>query len=607
MSDVWRIFVVDGDENANTTIVTALRKEGYFVQGVLNGADAVRVLWSEAFDVIISDLKTPGANGFELLQWVRAYRPNAQTILTGDVPSAQISVRALESGAVSYLEKPLDVRLVKEELRRLLQQTGFSADLDSFDLLDVIQMITMSRRSIALLVNAGLEEHGLLRFQTGELTWAEYGALRGEEAFFALAAHKNGSVVQQPWSGGEVKNVTQPLSRLILQALQYRTKYANPPEYSNEPEPDFFPQSPILDEVDDSPFVTLSDDFNQSAKQALQDQAPFPSLPTPSKATQDAEKPWWESTGTVPRVQQPSENQPSFADSVDLSALAPTVALDRNKLVSGNLRSQLPSVPDTPLNNQNNEPALPSWLTDQPTSANMPALRPPTIQPQVPQTPIFPISAEWQVPPKKVDPTTDQLTHRQAQVEQRQVTHSSPEWQTPVEPLVQPSAFNDTPDALSPVRAESSFWSFEEEEASQPEVTSSEQDLQQSSEQGYNYPAFVSALQTLGYSLPGFAAAAVVGVDGQPIAQVTIDDIDIVQICKPFSSMILGLSQTLELASWGLCQHMVVTSSTQRVVMYIVGEERKAFLLLVTTRDTDPEQCLQMIGNVEGAIEAALK
>src|SRR5262249_41076695 len=133
--------------------------------------------------------------------------------------------QALENGVVSYLEKPLELRTLKEELRRLLQQTGFSANLDSFDLLDVIQIINMSHKTIAMVVNTGLEEQGLLGFQAGELVWAEYGILRGEEAFFALAAHKNGTITHQPWNEQIKPNVAKPLSRLIFQALQYRSKY----------------------------------------------------------------------------------------------------------------------------------------------------------------------------------------------------------------------------------------------------------------------------------------------------------------------------------------------------------------------------------------------
>ena len=226
MADQFRILVVEDEETLNLSIVNSLRKDGYRVQGVMSGAEAIRILWSEECDVVISDQKTPGADGFELLQWLRTYRPDTRMIMLSAAGFPGRRTQALESGAVSYLEKPLDLHVLKEELRRLLQQTGFSASLDSFDLLDVIQIINMSRKSIAMLVNTGLEEHGMLRFQEGELIWAEYGVLRGEEAFFALAAHKNGTVVHQPWNEQISPNVSQPLSRLIFQALQYRSKYA---------------------------------------------------------------------------------------------------------------------------------------------------------------------------------------------------------------------------------------------------------------------------------------------------------------------------------------------------------------------------------------------
>ena len=75
MPDMWRILVVEDDEHLNTGIVNSLRKDGYFVQGTMSGAEAIRILWSEEYDVVIGDLKAPGADGFEMLQWLRAYRP----------------------------------------------------------------------------------------------------------------------------------------------------------------------------------------------------------------------------------------------------------------------------------------------------------------------------------------------------------------------------------------------------------------------------------------------------------------------------------------------------------------------------------------------------
>src|SRR5579859_353518 len=257
MSKQWHILVIQDDLQLNRSIVNSLQIDGYFVNGVASRVEAIRLLWSEEYDVVISDQTMPDTDGFELLQWIRTYRPDTRMIMVAAPGSSVTRTQALEAGVVSYLEKPLDLHLLKEELRRLFQQTGFSASLDSFDLLDVIQIINMSRKNIALLVDTGLEERGILRFQSGELIWAQYGILRGEEAFFALAAYKNGTVTQQQWNEQIAPNVTQPLSQLIFQALQYRSKYAVMQQSTGEQEP--VKHVSFGQEVDDSPFLVLAE------------------------------------------------------------------------------------------------------------------------------------------------------------------------------------------------------------------------------------------------------------------------------------------------------------------------------------------------------------
>lgn len=103
-----------------------------------------------------------------------------------------------------------------------MHQPGLTANLDSFDLLDLVQVIHMDRHDLSLVVRDGSESLGVLRFSQGELLWAEFRAMRGEEAFIALAAHKTGSIEQHPWDGRGERNVSQPLSRLIMQAITYR-------------------------------------------------------------------------------------------------------------------------------------------------------------------------------------------------------------------------------------------------------------------------------------------------------------------------------------------------------------------------------------------------
>ena len=590
MSEQWRILVVEDDEHLNQSIVTTLAKDGYAVQGASSGAAAIRLLWSETYDVVIGNLKTPGADGLELLQWLRAYCPDTRMITVALPGSPDARTEAFQSGVVSYLEKPLDLHLLKEELRRLLQQTGFSANLDSFDLLDVIQIITMSRKSIALLINTGLEERGVLYFQNGELVWAEYGTLLGEEAFFALAAHKTGTVVHQPWQGKITPNVTQPLSRLILQALQYRARYAETAPAREQGVIDHTPFPGEQDSIDDTPFLVLAESPQHS-------NSPLAGAPEPGT------KEWWQQTGKHPGNGSGNHSDDMHAlpqDTPDTDV--PSIPIRQKKTYTTSEPLYPAATQKAP---QGNRSDLPSWLTDQPTKSDLPVLRPSSLSNTVQMPTIPPTPAEWR-PPTPAPKPSDQPRQRNTidlsknaardTKDLRERPAASPEWQ-PGEPV---TGNNDPLQSLtaSGVRAVSDSLELEQSIGSGP--------LKVQRAMKRNYTSLVAALQTLGYSIPGFVAAAVVNLDGQPIAQVAIDDLDIAPLCKHFSQLLQCALLALDAGQWGYHQDTVISSADQHILLRLLGNGRTAFQVLITTRETDSLESLAIMANVEGAIEAAL-
>lgn len=588
MSEQWRILVVEDEEQLNRTVVTALQKDGYVIQGARSGAEAIRLLWTETFDVVIGDLKSPGADGLELLQWLRAFRPGTRMIMVSASKSSEGRTQALQNGVASFLEKPIDLHILKEELRRLLQQTGFTASLDSFDLLDVIQIITLSRKSIALLVNTGLEERGVLYFQDGELVWAEYGTLYGEEAFFALAAHKNGTVVHQPWQGKITPNVTQPLSRLILQALHYRAKYADG-QQGNEPQITVQPGQNGLgalfgdgQDIDDTPFMVLSE-----ASPVGHDAPPvFPA---------SGDKEWWEQTGKFSAhngAASYQEQTPPLSPETPTPDIPSIPVRQKKTYATGDF---LPT-PPAPSALPDGRSDLPSWLTEQPTKSDMPVLRPSGLSntsrlPVVPPPP-----AEWR-PPAASARTTAPLKPRRtvdfAKAPDQETAArppASPEWQPIARGTASGPLRGTTP--ISAVDADGRV------NGSGP--------LRAQRAAKRNYAALVAALQTLGYSLNGFVAAAVAGLDGQPIAQVAIDDLDIAPLCNHFSYLVRHALLALGTNQWGGYQDTVITGADRYILLRLVGEAQDVLQVLITTRETDPSESLAVMISVEGAIEAAL-
>ncbi|HLJ81005.1 MAG TPA: response regulator [Ktedonobacterales bacterium] len=224
----WRVLVVDDEQNLNWSLVNSLRKEGYVADGALTGAEAQRLLQEGRYDCVISDVKMPGMDGFELLQWLRQHQPAARVIMMTAFGSPTAREEALRGGVVAYLEKPFDLRALKEELQRLAVAERPAANgSESYDLLEVVRVINLSRRDIAMMVRSN-GQSGMLRFVHGELHWAETDALRGNEAFLALCAPRSAQMQPLTWDGRTERNVTLPVSRLLYLALAERAGRSAP-------------------------------------------------------------------------------------------------------------------------------------------------------------------------------------------------------------------------------------------------------------------------------------------------------------------------------------------------------------------------------------------
>jgi CheY-like chemotaxis protein/predicted regulator of Ras-like GTPase activity (Roadblock/LC7/MglB family) len=217
----WRVLIVDDEDNLNWSLVTSLRKDGYTVDGAQTGEEALMRLQAAEYDCVVSDVKMPGMDGFELLQWLRQNRPRTRVVMMTAFGSPTARQDALRGGVVAYFEKPFDLRALRDELRRMAATEPATQDPAGYDLLDVAQVISLARRDIALDVQSG-GYAGVLRFVGGELVWAEAGELRGDEAFFALCVPRPGRASPLPWDGRTPRNVTQPVSRLIYIALGMR-------------------------------------------------------------------------------------------------------------------------------------------------------------------------------------------------------------------------------------------------------------------------------------------------------------------------------------------------------------------------------------------------
>ncbi len=100
------ILIVDDEEGLQSSLATAFAAEGYRAEGAGSAGQALACLQRAPFDVLLTDLVMPGADGLVLMEQVRALYPDTVIILMTGGATVESAVRALKGGAYDYVLKP---------------------------------------------------------------------------------------------------------------------------------------------------------------------------------------------------------------------------------------------------------------------------------------------------------------------------------------------------------------------------------------------------------------------------------------------------------------------------------------------------------------------
>lgn len=112
------IWVIDDDRSIRWVLEKALKQAGMVVNSFENADGAVAMLPRERPDVIVSDVRMPGTDGFTLLQRLGQSHPDIPVIIMTAHSDLESAVSAYQGGAFEYLPKPFDVDEAVELVRR---------------------------------------------------------------------------------------------------------------------------------------------------------------------------------------------------------------------------------------------------------------------------------------------------------------------------------------------------------------------------------------------------------------------------------------------------------------------------------------------------------
>jgi DNA-binding NtrC family response regulator len=120
MPEKNKILVVDDEDALRTVLSAELEGEGYKVCSAADGSEAITMLKSQTFDLILLDIKMPNVDGFEVLKYVKENQPATKVIMLTGFADLKNAIESKKLGAEDFVSKPYDLVDLLTTVERVL-------------------------------------------------------------------------------------------------------------------------------------------------------------------------------------------------------------------------------------------------------------------------------------------------------------------------------------------------------------------------------------------------------------------------------------------------------------------------------------------------------
>jgi two-component system, OmpR family, alkaline phosphatase synthesis response regulator PhoP len=123
MGKKYSILLVEDEENLQDALRLNFEMEGYDVTSVFDGAEALKAVHSEYFDVIILDVMLPEIDGITVCENIRLFNSEIPILILSAKNNSADRVMGLQKGADDYLTKPFDLMELLLRVKKLINKS----------------------------------------------------------------------------------------------------------------------------------------------------------------------------------------------------------------------------------------------------------------------------------------------------------------------------------------------------------------------------------------------------------------------------------------------------------------------------------------------------
>lgn len=128
-----RIIIVDDDASGRQAMTRALRRVGYHVDSFADGLDAIAFLREHPdVELLLTDLRMPGLDGLEVLRRAREMIPDIGALMITAYGSVETAVGAMKFGAEDYLEKPVNLEVLRGRVANLVEKVQLAREINEY-------------------------------------------------------------------------------------------------------------------------------------------------------------------------------------------------------------------------------------------------------------------------------------------------------------------------------------------------------------------------------------------------------------------------------------------------------------------------------------------
>ena len=227
MIEMEKVILLAGDDGELVSALTEnsadVKSDVFLIKNASNGEEAAEILKKDNISLVITALAMPKVDGLVLLDYMSRCAPAVPCIVVADESTSDAKQKAIDLGAITFLEKPLNYETLNEKIIDIFngqEDGGFLRDSALEIFAHIVQMESKTCTIRTMNMQTGLA--GSLLFNSGELYDAACAGLNGLEAAYEIFTLGKLNLSIQNSCHIKENRINTPLQGILLEAMRLK-------------------------------------------------------------------------------------------------------------------------------------------------------------------------------------------------------------------------------------------------------------------------------------------------------------------------------------------------------------------------------------------------